>query len=139
MQNFIIRTAICLLIKEELGYAGTPLPLTKSQLAKILTDVTHKVFVAEQGGFVIGFVHAVHYDTLFYPPLKNIMGVAVSSKHKRMGIGKALFACVEECARENGAIGIRLNSGIGRPAAHAFYAACGYSELKTQKQFRKMF
>ena len=45
----------------------------------------------------------------------------------------------EDWARENGAVGVRLNSGGQRKEAHAFYRAVGYHSEKEQLRFLKMF
>lgn len=42
--------------------------------------------------------------------MKNIMGIAVSSNFRKMGIGKALLDSVEHWARDTGASGVRLVS-----------------------------
>ena len=51
----------------------------------------------------------------------------------------ALLNQGEKWARENGAVGIRLCSGIERENAHKFYFANGYKENKIQKNLKKNF
>lgn len=145
MPDFIIRSAttadyiaIQALNSNELGY-DFPTQLTARQLVKVLADDDQEVFVAELDGEVIGYIHAANYDALYTGHMKNIMSLAVSTTHKRLGVGKALLARVEEWAKETGAVGVRLNSSNYRTAAHRFYEACGYEETKTQKNFRKLF
>lgn len=79
------------------------------------------------------------YDLLNFGPLKNIMGIAVDPKYRRIGIGKALLETGEEWARDSGAEGVRLVSGEGRTEAHAFYRALGYDGNKMQLNLKKMF
>ena len=67
------------------------------------------------------------------------MGIAVSRKYKRKGIGRALLQQVEHWARETGASGIRLVSGATRTDAHAFYRRCGFEGNKEQINLKKMF
>ncbi len=121
-----------------LGYRY-PLEETRERLETLLKSGKDRIFVAETGGRVVGYIHAVDYDALYAPPLKNIMGLAVSGEHRREGIGKALLAAVEKWAMETEAEGIRLVSGETRTEAHGFYRRCGYILSKNQKNFKKMF
>ncbi len=129
---------IQVLNQNELGYEY-PLEAVEGKLENLLRERTHKIVVAVVDGKVIGYVHACAYDLLYAPPLKNIMGIAVSSDFKKRGIGKKLLNYVEQWARDTGADGVRLVSGATRTGAHAFYTACGYSCNKEQKYFIKYF
>jgi len=141
--EYIIRTAVssdaealCLLDREEMGYDYPPED-TAERLERLLADSHNAIFVAEEGGEVIGYVHANHYELLYAPPMKNIMGIAVSAQHKRRGVGRALLSRVEQWAREDGCAAVRLVSGASRTAAHEFYRRCGYSGGKNQLNFKK--
>ena len=129
---------ICGLSARELGYSY-PAEKTREKLEKLLESASDRVFVAECGGRVVGYIHACDYDVLYAPHMKNIMGIAVSSDHRRMGIGKALISAVEQWAAETGAEGIRLNSGKTREGAHAFYRSIGFKGDKEQLNFKKYF
>ena len=96
--------------KEEMGY-DYPIELTAKKIMALCQSSCDRIFVAEESGKVIGYVHANNYDTLYFGHMKNIMGIAVSSLHKRHGIGSLLLAEVEKWAHEDNAIGIRLVSG----------------------------
>ena len=96
-----------------------------------------KVFVAEVNGIVAGYIHAEKYQTLYFEPMINILGLAVSSKFRRRGIGKMLLKRAERWANEVGIHKIRLNSGASRKEAHSFYRAMGYSNEKGQIRFIK--
>lgn len=123
---------------EELGY-DYPEEELRANLETVLSDSRDKVLVAESGGQVLGYLHLADYRLLYMPPLKRILGIAVSSAHHREGIGKALLAAGEAWAREDGAAGVTLTSGETRAGAHAFYRACGYREIKRQLNLTKMF
>ena len=88
---------------------------------------------------MVGYIHANSYDLIYAPHMKNIMGIAVLSSHKRYGIGRALLQQVEKWAQSSGATGVRLVSGITRADAHAFYHSCGYTGDKEQLNLKKMF
>lgn len=94
----------------------------------------HSVFI-HRGASV--YVHACDYDVIYFPHMKNIMGIAVSSQCRRLGIGKALLSKIEDWARESGAAGVRLVSGSERTEAHLFYKHCGYNTGKMQLNFKK--
>lgn len=112
---------------------------TYKRLAKLLASKGHKIFAAVAEGNVVGYVHANDYDLLYFPHMKNIMGIAVDEKFRRMGIGRMLIEAVEEWAKSTGAAGIRLVSGAARTGAHEFYRHCGFASDKQQVNFKKMF
>lgn len=127
--------AICRISSNDLGYACEEL-YVKERLEKL--DATREaVFVAELDGAIAGYVHAEVYSLLYWKPMVNILGLAVSSNYRRQGIGKALMQQVEEWARERGIKEIRLNSGGTRKEAHEFYRAIGFDDEKVQIRFLK--
>ena len=96
-----------------------------------------KVFVVEVNGIVAGYVHAEKYQTLYFEPMINILGLAVSAEFRRRGIGRMLLKHAERWANEEGIHKIRLNSGGSRKEAHSFYRAMGYGNEKEQIRFIK--
>lgn len=124
--------------KDEMGYDYS-IELTAQKIADLCQSLNDRIYVAEENGKVIGYVHANNYDTLYFGHMKNIMGIAVSSLYKRQGIGSLLLAEVEKWAREDGAIGVRLVSGAMRKDAHEFYRQNGYIHEKEQINFKKYF
>lgn len=123
---------------DELGYEY-PLEETKMKIANILSQGNDKIYVAVTGDIVIGYIHINDYDVIYAPSMKNIMGIAVSGRYRRMGVGKALLSKAEEWARIDGACGIRLVSGKHREGAHKFYSSMGYLNGKEQMNFKKCF
>lgn len=121
---------------EEMGYPF-PLEATKANIAKLLRKPSDKIYVAVESDHVIGYVHANDYDLIYAPPMKNILGIAVSGRHTRKGVGKALLQQVESWARDTGATGIRLVSGSMRTTAHAFYHKFGFTGDKAQINMTK--
>lgn len=112
---------------------------TYEKLRGILECKKDKVFVAVIEGNVVGYIHANDYNLLYYPHMKNIMGIAVDEKFKRQGIGRMLIEAVEVWAKDTGAAGIRLVSGTTRTDAHNFYKNCGFSGDKEQVNLKKIF
>lgn len=52
--------------------------------------------------------------------------VCVSSKYRRLGLGRKLMDEVYNIAKDNDAIYIQLTSSRHREAAHKLYLSCGY-------------
>ena len=130
--------AIAALCTNELGYQ-TSAEQVKEKLSALLQSSQHKILAAAADGEVVGFVHAASYETLYFPPLKNLLGLAVASEYRHRGIGTALLDAAEAWARETGACGVRLNSGSTRLEAHQFYRKLGYSSEKEQLRLIKYF
>lgn len=120
----------------EMGY-GYPEDMTGKKLSLLLKSGKDKILVAELDGQVVGYVHLNDYDVLYADHMKNIMGIAVSSSHRRCGIGAKLLTAAEDWARESGAAAVRLVSGESRTGAHAFYRSLGYEGNKKQLNLKK--
>ncbi len=125
---------ICTLNEKELGYR-CPAPKTQEQLEKALLRAEDAVFVAEQGGQVIGYAHACAYALLYAPTMINVMGLAVAKAARRQGAGSALMDAVCAWAHETGAAAVRLSSGAARRQAHTFYRDYGFSSEKKEVRF----
>lgn len=128
---------IQLLNENQMGYVY-PVEKTKQKIEKIIMSSHDKMFVAVKDGHVIGYVHAVDYDVVYMDHLKNIMGIAVKEGYQKQGVGRQLLSQVEDWAKDDGAMGMRLVSGETRKEAHLFYQHCGYISHKKQFHFIKM-
>ena len=127
--------AICNISCADLGY-DCSCEFVSTRISN-LDKGREKVFVAEVNGIVAGYIHAEKYQTLYFEPMINIPGLAVSSEFRRRGIGRMLLKRAERWANEVGIHKIRLNSGASRKEAHLFYRAMGYSNEKGQIRFIK--
>ena len=127
--------AICNISCADLGY-DCSCEFVSTRISN-LDKGREKVFVAEVNGIVAGYIHAEKYQTLYFEPMINILGLAVSSEFRRRGIGRMLLKRAERWATEVGIHKIRLNSGASRKEAHSFYRAMGYSNEKGQIRFIK--
>ena len=87
---------ICELCCMDLGYQCDKF-LVSERISQLEAD-REAVFVAELEGKVVGFIHIHVYNTLYFEAMTNILGIAVSSKFRKMGIGKALLERAEEWA-----------------------------------------
>lgn len=129
---------ICRINTEDLGYDFPP-EQSRKKLLQLLESPADRIFVAVADGCVVGYVHANDYDTLYFPHLKNIMGIAVSAPYRHNGVGSALLNAVEQWAVKSGAAGIRLTSGKSRTGAHEFYRILGYKSDGEKVHFMKYF
>lgn len=127
--------AICNINCADLGY-DCSCEFVSTRISH-LDKEREKVFVAEINGIVAGYIHAEKYQTLYFEPMINILGLAVSAEFRRRGIGRILLKYAESWANEAGIKKIRLNSGISRMEAHSFYRAMGYNNEKGQIRFMK--
>lgn len=144
-KNYFIREAVITdaediyyINKTSLGY-DYDFEKQKSKIEVVLNDKTQVIFVAECDNKVVGYIHLVNYDVIYADNFKNCLGLAVDNDYKRIGIGSALLKQAENWAKENGAAGIRLCSGIEREKAHQFYQSQGYEVTKLQKNIKKIF
>ena len=143
MKKVIIRQASAadipamnVLFRNDLGYDECTLKIVEKQFAGL--DLSREaVFVAECESRIAGVIHVEKYNVLYFPPMANLLGIAVSSDFRRQGIGSKLLKKAEDWARQNGITCMRLNSGSSRPQAHEFYRSQGYIDDKTQLRFIK--
>ena len=127
--------AICNICCDDLGY-DCSCEFVATRISN-LDNGRERVFVAEVNGIVAVYIHAEKYQTLYFEPMINILGLAVSSEFRRRGIGRTLLKRAERLANEVGIHKIRLNSGASRKEAHSYYRAMGYSNEKGQIRFIK--
>jgi predicted N-acetyltransferase YhbS len=124
--------------QEELGY-NYPVKQTKENLTRLLADSKHHLLlVFENDGKVIGYVHTELFEETYFPPMYNVLALAVAKSAQQKGIGTQLMNAVEQFAEKAGINEIRLNSGEERYGAHQFYERLGYHCSKKQKRFGKL-
>ncbi len=97
------------------------------------------VFVYEQDGQVLGYIHGSPYTLLFSEPVVNVLGFVVKESHRNQGIGGKLIDRLEAWARDNGYFGMKLLTHPDRALAHKFYELRGYVFTKDQKNYMKKF
>ena len=129
--------AIAAIICESLGYE-TDGETVGAQIATIASDGHYLSLVwVDDEGTVVGFIHAVEYQTLHRDGGWDVISLAVARARQGEGIGSELLRGFEERIVQRGASYVRLNSRVERSLAHAFYERRGYTSDKLQKRFIK--
>lgn len=121
-----------------LGYDTTP-EMVAARIEALAEDPRCISLVAadDATGQVVGFVHALRYDTLHNAGGWDVISLAVAPESQGAGVGSALLQAVETQAAACGDTFVRLNSRVERTAAHGFYEHRGYLCPKQQKYFVK--
>ena len=126
---------VCRICCDDLGYQCDKY-LVKERIDQLNTE-REAVFVAELEGTVVGYIHVEKYCTLYFETMANILGLAVSGKCRKKGVGRALINEAEKWANENEISLMRLNSGVSRSGAREFYKHMGYGSEREQLRFVK--
>lgn len=112
--------------------------------SELIADRNMALLVAEAGGKLIGFVHAIVRDTpafpVFVPRRYAIVdSIAVKSGFQNHGIGRMLMDKMQVWATANGATSIELNVYEFNETAISFYERLGYQTFsrKMSKELKK--
>ena len=97
----------------------------------------HAVFVAEENGRIIGFLHLYERPAFDKPPEVIVQAIVIDQSLRRTGIGKTIMRMAERWALERGYSSIALTSNISRSVAHSFYNRLGYKIEATSHLLRK--
>ena len=97
----------------------------------------HAVFVAEEDGRIIGFLHLYERPAFDKPPEVIVQAIVVDQSLRGAGIGKTIMSMAERWALERGFSSIALTSNISRSGAHSFYNRLGYKIEATSHLLRK--
>ena len=89
---------VCAICCDDLGYQCDR-ALVKERISQ-LEDEREAVFVAVIDENVVGYIHVEKYNTLYFETMANILGLAVSKRYRKHGVGKALVNQAEKWAVE---------------------------------------
>jgi len=110
----------------------------------LIADENVALLVAEAGGDLVGFVHAIVRDTPAIPVIVPrryaiVDGIVVKSGFQNHGIGRILMDKMQEWATAKGATSIELNVYEFNETAISFYERLGYQTLsrKMSKEIKK--
>jgi diamine N-acetyltransferase len=110
--------------------------------AGLIADENVALLVAEAGGNLVGFVHAILRDPpampVFVPRRYAVVdGIVVRSGFQNQGIGKILMDNMQEWAIARGATSIELNVYEFNKTAISFYERLGYQTF-SRKMSREL-
>jgi diamine N-acetyltransferase len=99
--------------------------------AGLIADENVGLFVAEAGGKLVGFVHAIVRDTPAIPIFVHrryaiVDSIVVKSEFQNHGTGRILMDKMQEWAIAKGATSIELNVYEFNETAISFYKRLGY-------------
>ncbi len=120
----------------QLGYPADS-NATRERLVHLMDAADDDVFVAIEGGEVVGWIQVGVHICLESTPFAEIFGLVVDESQRGRGVGKALVGRAETWARERGITKLRVRSNVIREATHRFYEALGFSGSKRQTVFDK--
>lgn len=100
----------------------------------MISDPAVGLFVAEDGGVLVGLLHVVLRMPSSFPILVPrrfvvIESVVVAGAYRRQGVGRALMDAAQAWATAQGATEIELNVWAFNREAIAFYEGLGYQTL----------
>lgn len=124
------------LLSTHLGYPAGPVDI-RDRLKTIRDRGDGQVFVAEDRGRVVGWLHVLGVHILESAAHAEIAGLVVDEGHRGRGMGSDLVAAAERWAATMGYPVLRVRSNVIREAAHRLYRRLGYAELKRQAVFAK--
>jgi fructose-1,6-bisphosphatase/inositol monophosphatase family enzyme/N-acetylglutamate synthase-like GNAT family acetyltransferase len=106
--------------------------------AALLAASDGRVLVAERDGAVAGVATLQARLSLLSDRREAWLGaLAVAPQMRSIGIGAALLAAVEREAAALGCASIVLEASTMREAAHAFYHANGFTEVRSARRFER--
>ncbi|QEL57187.1 GNAT family N-acetyltransferase [Chromobacterium paludis] len=114
----------------DLDYPTSPETLA-ARYAALRAFPDNEIWVAEQNGLVVGWVHGHGGHLLEASSYVEIGGIVVDPACRGLGIGRLLLEACEQWAHQRGYTRIRLRSGVQRVDAHAFYRHIGYQQKNT--------
>jgi GNAT superfamily N-acetyltransferase len=123
-------------LSRQLGYPATSAEVAE-RLAPLLAAADHGVFVAEEGGEVVGWIHVSLSRTVESAPKAEVRGLVVDERSRRRGLGPLLLSAADGWARERGSRRLRVPCNVTRTDAHRFYRREGFREAKVQTIFER--
>jgi GNAT superfamily N-acetyltransferase len=123
-------------LSAQLGYPVSSKDMTE-RMAKVLGRSDETVLVGHESGLVIGWIHGAEQRFLEADVRCELLGLVVSEKHRRQGVGQQLVRAVEWWARNRGITEVSVRSNVVRSESHPFYERLGYHRSKTQHVYRK--
>lgn len=121
----------------ELGYRSTAVDINE-RLDQLMGRTDRYIAVAEgDDGKILGWIAAERRLLLESGEKAEIVGLIVTERAVRQGVGRALVKGAERWAASRGLRFIAVRSNAEREASHPFYEAQGFERRKTQHVYMK--
>jgi len=114
-----------------LGYDDTTADIAQERLTILLDSSSDWVWVFEDSGNILGWIHIFTAHRLASTTFNEIGGLVVAPTARKQSIGRKLveFAVIES-AKQNLKLQVRCNSR--RSETHRFYDHIGFTKVKSQ-------
>lgn len=120
----------------DLGYVATPEQVAR-RLDALQSWPDQKVFVAEQGGRLLGLCHVQGVRLLASDGYAELQALVVAADRQGQGWGRRLLEQAQRWAGQAGYARLRLRSGTQRDAAHRFYRGQGFAQGRASYAFER--
>jgi GNAT superfamily N-acetyltransferase len=124
------------LLSHQLGYPAEAQEM-RGRLRGLEGSADHAVFVAEQAGQVVAWLHVQKRSSLEVPDYAEITGMVVDEACRGLGLGAQLVQAAETWAKGCGLATLRVRSNVIREKTHSFYRKQGFTVAKSQMVFQK--
>ncbi len=108
-----------------------------ARLERILNTPENAVFVAEDEGVVVGWLHVFLRPLLESDLSAEIGGLVVAPSARRHGAGRRLISAAESWAQGQGAKLLTVRCRTERLEGNRFYDALGFRMTKVQNVWRR--
>lgn len=109
----------------------------RTVLDTILERSDHAVFVADDNGRVVAYIHVLVKELLITADTVEIGELIVHEEYHQKGIGRQLVEIAEKWACETGFKKVIVGSSNKRTISHLFYQQIGFCYWKDQKLYTK--
>jgi N-acetylglutamate synthase-like GNAT family acetyltransferase len=120
------------LVSSFLGYPPSSIEESRKRLEDILASESDFVWVYEDNGKIMGWLHLFLAIRLASPKFAEIGGLVVDESCRRSGIGGKLVGEAILWSRQNN-LSLRVRCNFNREEANKFYRSLGFETKKTQK------
>jgi GNAT superfamily N-acetyltransferase len=124
-------------LSSQLAYSASAADMI-DRICSLLSFPTHAVYVAAADTSVLGWITGELRLSLETGRRAEITGLVVDATSRRIGVGRALVARIEQWALQNGVNIVMVRSNVTRAESHQFYAQLGYDQVKTQHSYRRV-
>jgi len=121
-------------LSEQWGHPSTKEKMQRC-LQEIGNNIDHVIYVLQEEGYIIGWVHGIYSLRIESDPFVEIGGLVIDKEHRKLGLGKSLVDKIVEWSLSKNCGQIRVRCNVIREEANIFYKKIGFSEIKQQNVY----